>query len=213
GSGIRTGTVGPEVGLGVGRQHGYKRRVEYLLGFGGRTPHPRPLSGLINEQFVFDNWASNIKAKLISGVCSLGSHDHTSGVVCCVVCVGIGGVGREAVEFPAGTVPIIGTRLRGQVDHSSRGAPVLGPEVVRNDVIFLHRIDGNISAHADTKHGHILGAVQQNLGARLPLPVQAVAHATAGKFLAAAGTGGGVIPVADVTGKPNKVVRVAREAG
>src|SRR5208283_1584494 len=113
GSGIRTGTVGPEVGLGVGRQHGYKRRVEYLLGFGGRTPHPRPLGGLINEQFVFDNWASNIKAKLISGVCSLGSHDHTSSVVGCVVCVGIGGVGREAVELPAGTVPIVGTRLRG----------------------------------------------------------------------------------------------------
>src|SRR5208282_28433 len=122
------------------------------------------------------------------------------------------------IELPGRTVETVAARFRGHVDHTARGAPILGREVAGDYAILLHRVHRDLLANDGTKNLCILHAVQQNLGARFPLAIDAVAHALVRGTLTSvtSDTGaliGGVIPVADIAGKRNKVVNIARQAG
>src|ERR1700677_4012022 len=99
-----------------------------------------------------------------------------------------------------------------QVHDSSRGTPVFGGEVVRDDVEFLYRVDRNLFADYIRKDTDILNSVEKNLGARLALPINRVTDTAAGQLLTAVRVVGRIVPAAHISGEDNKVVGIARKA-
>ena len=153
---------------------------------------------------------------MVSGVLSLGRRWQIllrGGPVCRVVSVSIGRVSREAVVLPDAAVEFVGAGLRGHVHHAARGASEFGRVVIRDNTVLLHCINRNIFADAFAEDRDVFHAVQQNLSPRLALSVDGIADAAVSKVLAAVGAAGGIIAAADVAGKTDKVIRVARQAG
>ena len=216
GLGVGGGAVDVEVGMGavriekrldVGRcyseQGGVRNGADDVRG-GANT---RELGRGKEEQLVLKNGAADGSTKLVSSIGALGN---------AALCVGdgVGCVGGEPVELPNAAVKGVGAGAGSNGDDTTRGAAVLRREVVGNDAIFLHVIEGNRDGYLVGEDGEVFDAVEQDLGSAGSGAVEGEAVCApvgGGAVLVAAG--GGVVAGGDVAGEGDKVVWVTGEGG
>ena len=204
--GIRGATEGSIICLDTGGGKGKKLGRWDQCRLGGRASDSRPLGAGEEKQFVFLDWAAQHKSELVARIKALWLAVGN-------IVIRVRGIGGEAVELPTAAVNCICPRLRCEIDDSTRSASVLRGKVIGDDAVLLHRIYRDLLAYPVVKHGYVFHAIQQNLRARLALPIDCEAHAAGGQILTAGHVCRRVVSVADIAGEHHKVVGIAGQAG
>src|SRR5262249_49286833 len=130
-----------------------------------------PFRAAEEVQLVFFDRAADGIAKLIA-------RESAFLVALRVVFKAVGGQRRDPVEVEDRAVKRISAGLRRHVDDAAGSAPVLGRKVAGDDAKFMHRIERDSLTYGGREGIVVVGAVEQDIGARRPLSVKREVRAT-----------------------------------